>query len=156
MNPGASAAQIRWRVGAWLVGVGLLAPLLSVTTLGGGAGIVLLGIALMALGALVANPFRTVTRMRAHGRPDPLVRLRPLGLFQYMFFFLSVVLPFAVGEWLLRLLAEAYERRGRVIEEAADTWAGDGPVVFPVGSAQPAPRDTRRGLRRRGGPSRRG
>jgi hypothetical protein len=155
VNPGASAAQIRWRVGAWLVGIGLLAPLLDVTVLGGGASIVMLGVFLMALGALVANPFRTVTRMRAHGRPDPLVRLRPLGLFQYLFFFVAVVLPFAVGEWLLRLLAEAYERRGRVVEDAADTWGGDGPVVFPVGSPHP-PAPRRGAFRRRGGPSRRG
>jgi hypothetical protein len=131
VNPGASAAQIRWRVGAWLVGVGILLPVVSVWLLGGGLGVVFFGISLMALGALVANPFRTVTRMRAHGRPDPLVRLRPLGLFSYLVFFLTVVLPFALGEWLLRLLGEAYERRGRVTEDA-DTWAGDGPVIFPT------------------------
>ncbi len=154
MNPGASAAQIRWRVGAWLVGIGLLVPLASMKVLGGGVEVVLIGIFLMALGALVANPFRTVTRMRAHGRTDPLVRLRPLGLFQYLFFFLTVVLPFAVGEWLLRLLAEAYERRGRVVEEAADTWDGDSPVVFPVANAPT--RERRTALRRRGRPSPRG
>jgi len=135
MNPGATAAQTRWRVGAWAVGAGILVPLLDAGFFGPDRGLFLLGLAFCVIGGLVANPFRTVDRLRTHGKIDPLVRLKPLGLFSYLAFFVAFVLPFAVGEWLLRLIAEhAGRRRGPPdpADEVTDDHEALGPVVWPA------------------------
>jgi hypothetical protein len=134
VNPGATAAQTRWRVGGWMVGSGVLGPAVFVVLLGGASiQVVLLGIAWAAFGACIANPFRTIERLRVHGRMDPVVRLKPLGLVSYTGFFLAFVLPFAVGEWLLRLVGEWHLRRPSPVEPEPveeDTWHGEGPVVW--------------------------
>ena len=133
MNPGATAAQTRWRVGGWLVGTGFLLPLTVMLLLGGSFVLLLFGIALASLGTLIANPFRTMGRLRVHGRMDPVVSLKPLGIFSYTLFFLVFVLPFAVGEWILRMLGEWFEGRDPApdsIEEHAPHF--DGPIVWPA------------------------
>jgi hypothetical protein len=131
VNPGATAAQTRWRVGAWCVGAGILVPLIDAGLFGPSDGLILLGLVFVVLGGLVANPLRTIGRLRTHGKIDPVVRLKPLGLFSYVAFFITFVLPFAVGEWLLRLIGERWGDRRRPPPDDEDTLDGD-PLVWPA------------------------
>jgi hypothetical protein len=140
MRPGATSAVLRWRVGAWLVGAGLVLLVAEIVFLHKGFGFWCLCLFLMLIGALVANPLRVMGRLRAGGHTDPVVRLRPLGVVGFIVMMVLFLVPFAIGEWLLNMAGEMFERRsGREIGDedpeslAADeeTLSGHPPVPWP-------------------------
>ena len=108
MRPGATSTQLRWRVGSWLVGAGIFA-VLALALLGGSLGLLSLAVLMAALGTLVANPFTMARRLRSHSIGEPIVRLRPLGVFGFVVFLIAFLVPFAIGEWLLNAIAERFE-----------------------------------------------
>ena len=71
MRPGATSAVLRWRVGAWLVGAGLLLFVVDLIFLHNGFGFWCLCLFLMIIGTLVANPLRIMGRLREGGPADP-------------------------------------------------------------------------------------
>lgn len=138
MRPGATSAVLRWRVGSWLVGTALILFVLDVLFWGQGFGFWCLCLFMLVIGALVANPFRMLGRLRDGMPPDPVVRLRPLGIFGFIIMMVLFLVPFAIGEWLLNLVGELRERRGShpVSEDAPlpvdeETLAGHPPVPWP-------------------------
>ena len=118
MRPGATSAVLRWRLGAWLVGTGLLLLVLDLIFLHKGVGFWCLCLFLMIMGALIANPLRVMGRLREGGPADPVVRLRPLGIIGFIVMMVLFLVPFAIGEWLLNMVGELFERRSgrRVID----------------------------------------
>jgi hypothetical protein len=91
-----------------MVGAGLLGLLLTVIwfqSLAFG----LLCIAGALLGALMANPFRLLARIRNHTIYEPVFRIRPLGVFGFVLFLIFLLVPYAVGDWLLTLIGERFE-----------------------------------------------
>ena len=168
MRPGATSAVLRWRVGAWLVGAGLLLFVLDLIVLHNGPGFWCLCLFLMIIGALVANPLRVMGRLREGGPADPVVRLRPLGIIGFIVMMVLFLVPFAIGEWLLNMVGELFERRSgrRVIDldeqepppVDEETLAGHPPVPWPGADGfedifydgqDPNRRRTRRRLTRR-------
>ena len=139
MRPGVTSAVLRWRVGAWLVGASLLLFILDLFILHQGTGFLFLCLFLLILGALIANPLRVMTRLREGGFADPVVRLRPLGIFGFIIMMVLFLVPFAVGEWLLNMIGELFERRAnRTIGEDPppltpdeETLAGHPPGPWP-------------------------
>ncbi len=139
MRPGATSAVLRWRVGAWLVGTGLLLLVVDVIFMHKGFGFWCLCLFFMIIGALVANPFRTMGRLRQGGAVDPMVRLRPLGIIGFTVMMVLFLVPFAIGEWLLNMVGEVFERRSDRPVEAEnapppvdeETLAGHPPVPWP-------------------------
>ena len=141
MRPGATSAVLRWRLGAWLVGTGLLLLVLDLIFLHKGAGFWCLCLFLMIIGGLLANPLRVMGRLREGGPADPVVRLRPLGIIGFIVMMVLFLVPFAIGEWLLNMVGELFERRSgrRVIDldeqepppVDEETLAGHPPVPWP-------------------------
>ena len=140
MRPGATSAVLRWRVGSWLVGFGVVLLLADFVFLRKGFGFWCLCLFLAIVGALVANPLRLMARLRAGGPADPFVRLRPLGVVGFIVMMVLFLVPFAIGEWLLNMIGELFERRARrpVDDENApplaadeETLAGHPPVPWP-------------------------
>jgi hypothetical protein len=140
MRPGVTSAVLRWRVGAWLVGAGLVLLVADIVFLHKGFGFWCLCLFLMMIGALVANPLRVMGRLRAGGHADPVVRLKPLGVVGFIVMMVLFLVPFAIGEWLLNMVGEMFERRsGSEIEDedpvalAADeeTLSGHPPSPWP-------------------------
>jgi hypothetical protein len=141
VRPGATSAVLRWRVGAWLVGIGLVLLVADLLILRKGFGFWCLCLFLVVLGALVANPLRVMSRLRAGGPADPVVRLRPLGVVGFIVMMALFLVPFAIGEWLLNMVGELFERRaGRPsVEEGnspplsadEETLAGHPPSPWP-------------------------
>jgi len=111
VRPGATSAVLRWRLGAWLVGTGLLLLVLDLIFLHKGAGFWCLCLFLMIIGGLLANPLRVMGRLREGGPADPVVRLRPLGIIGFIVMMVLFLVPFAIGEWLLNMIGELFERR---------------------------------------------
>jgi len=111
VRPGVTSAVLRWRVGAWLVGASILLFGLDLFILGQGVGFWFLCLFLLILGALVANPLRVMARLRDGGFADPVVRLRPLGIIGFIVMMVLFLVPFAIGEWLLNMIGELFERR---------------------------------------------
>ena len=80
-----------------------------------------------------------MTRLREGGFADPVVRLRPLGIFGFIIMMVLFLVPFAVGEWLLNMIGELFERRAnRTIGEDPppltpdeETLAGHPPGPWP-------------------------
>jgi hypothetical protein len=127
-------------VGAWLVGTGLVLLVADLVIMRKGFGFWCLCLFLAILGTLVANPLRVMGRLRAGGPADPVVRLRPLGVVGFIVMMALFLVPFAIGEWLLNLVGEFFERRaGRHVDEEnapplpvdEETLAGHPPVPWP-------------------------
>ncbi len=117
MRPGATSAVLRWRVGTWLVGAGLLLFVIDLIFLHNGFGFWCLCLFLMIIGTLIANPLRVMGRLREGGPADPVVRLRPLGIIGFIVMMVLFLVPFAIGEWLLNMVGELFERRsGRRVD----------------------------------------
>jgi hypothetical protein len=140
VRPGATSAVLRWRVGAWLVGTGVVLLVADLVFMRKGFGFWCLCLFLMIIGALVANPFRVMGRLRDGGPADPVVRLRPLGILGFIVMMVLFLVPFAIGEWLLNMIGELSERRqGRRADDAnappppvdEETLAGHPPVPWP-------------------------
>ncbi len=140
MRPGATSAVLRWRVGAWLVGTGVVLLVADLVFMRKGFGFWCLCLFLMIIGTLVANPLRVMGRLREGGPADPFVRLRPLGVIGFIVMMVLFLVPFAIGEWLLNMVGELFERRaGRRSEDAngapppidEETLAGHPPVPWP-------------------------
>ena len=140
MRPGATSAVLRWRVGAWLVGTGALLFVADLFFLDQGYGFWSLCLFFIVIGSLVANPLRVMGRLRAGGPADPVVRLRPLGIIGFIVMMVLFLVPFAIGEWLLNMIGELFERRSgrRVIDldeqpppVDEETLAGHPPVPWP-------------------------
>ena len=140
MRPGATSAVLRWRVGAWLVGTGVVLFVADVFYLHQGFGFWFLCLFLAVIGSLVANPLRVIGRLRAGVFSDPVVRLRPLGMVGFIVMTVLFLVPFAIGEWLLNSIGELFERRaGRPIDDAGavqlapdeETLAGHPPSPWP-------------------------
>ena len=140
MRPGATSAVLRWRVGAWLVGTGVVLLVADLVFMRKGFGFWLLCLFLAIIGTLMANPLRVMRRLRDGGPADPFVRLRPLGLFGFIIMMALFLLPFAIGEWLLNMMGELFERRAERRGNDAtatpppvdeETLAGHPPVPWP-------------------------
>ncbi len=140
MRPGATSAVLRWRVGAWLVGTGVLLLVADLFFLHQGFGFWCLCLFLAILGSLVGNPFRVMSRLRAGGPADPVVRLRPLGVVGFIVMMVLFLVPFAIGEWALNAIGELFERRaGRPVDDDGgvqlapdeETLAGHPPSPWP-------------------------
>ena len=140
MRPGATSAVLRWRVGAWLVGTGLLLLAADLIFLHKGFGFWCMCLFLMIIGTLVANPLRVMGRLREGGPADPVVRLRPLGIIGFIVMMGLFLVPFAIGEWFLNMIGELFERRsGRPVDDEEgvqlgpdeETLAGHPPVPWP-------------------------
>ena len=52
-----------------------------------------------------------MARLREGGLADPVVRLRPLGIIGFIVMMVLFLVPFAIGEWLLNMIGELFERR---------------------------------------------
>jgi hypothetical protein len=94
----------------------------------------------MVIGSLVANPLRVMGRLRAGVPADPVVRLRPLGIIGFIVMMVLFLVPFAIGEWLLNMVGEVFERRTGGAADDGDpppnpvdeeTLAGHPPVPWP-------------------------
>jgi hypothetical protein len=139
MKPGATSAVLRWRVGAWLVGTAVVFFVVDLAKLRQGPGFLLLCLFFALLGALIANPLRVPGRMREGTGGEPVVRLRPLGVIGFILMMVLFLVPFSIGEWLLHLIGELFDRRAaRTVnseqeQELADeeTLAGHPPVPWP-------------------------
>jgi hypothetical protein len=140
VRPGATSAVLRWRVGAWLVGTGVVLLIADVLLLRKGFGFWCLCLFLVIIGSLVANPLRVMGRLREGGPADPVVRLRPLGILGFIVMMVLFLVPFAIGEWLLNMVGELFERRtGRQLDDGdpppiavdEETLAGHPPVPWP-------------------------
>jgi hypothetical protein len=139
VRPGATSAVLRWRVGAWLVGMGVLLLVADLFFLHQGFGFWCVCLFIGIIGSLVANPLRLMERLRAGGPADPFVRLRPLGVVGFIVMMVLFLVPFAIGEWLLNMIGEVFERRaGHPITRDdvelgpdEETLAGHPPVPWP-------------------------
>lgn len=127
-------------MGAWLVGTGLVLLVVDFIFLHKGFGFWCLCLFFVIIGALVANPLRVMGRLREGGPADPVVRLRPLGILGFIVMMVLFLVPFAIGEWLLSMVGELFERRsGRDVIDLdeppppvdEETLAGHPPVPWP-------------------------
>ena len=143
MRPGATSAVLRWRVGAWLVGAAVVLLVADVARLRQGAGFWLLCLFFGLLGTLVANPLKVPGRMREGSGTEPVVRLRPLGVIGFILMMVLFLVPFAIGEWLLHLIGDLFDRRAARATDSPhperpdeETMAGHPPVPWPGRNAR--------------------
>jgi hypothetical protein len=139
------STELRWRLGSWLVGAGILGILSSIFWIGS-AGFAFLCLAGGLLGALIANPFRLIQRLRNHTIVEPVFRLRPLGMIGFLLFIFFLLIPYALGDWLLTIVGELFER-GAPVDPAEQDTVDEDPLLEGYDTLfTPAPR---RGIFRR-------
>jgi hypothetical protein len=139
------STELRWRLGAWMVGAGILGILSSLFWIGS-TGFAFLCLAGGLLGALIANPFRLIQRLRNHTIVEPVFRLRPLGMIGFVVFILFLLIPYAIGDWLLTIVGEGFERSAPA-DPAEDDTVDQDPLLEGYDTIfTPAPR---RGVFRR-------
>jgi hypothetical protein len=128
------STELRWRIGCWLVGAALLGILASIFWIGS-AGFGFFCLASGFLGVLICNPFRLLARLRNHTIVEPVFRIRPIGMIGFLVFLILMLIPYAIGDWLMAMLGERFEAgRGQdpVTEAEEDTLDGFDSLFTPA------------------------